>query len=252
METCLDALTEKLTDLTNLIQLRAPPDADSKPPPAVVARIDQSLDEIERRVKASRRTIDSERKMLEEERELILEELERTRVGLMNMLENLPRHLPKAKFVEKKDAVDVQEVVGNGERVEGTTTMVAKNPLQPSNIMNIPKAFAGKGHSASPEHVKPETMPEAKKMSLSVLPITVTEFEAIPKYVLNRVSRDKLNDLISEFNKITLEKYATLKIPQAKMSKPQRERFWDHKKLITEETKGKAFITESDVKENWA
>lgn len=40
-----------------------------------------------------------------------------------------------------------------------------------------------------------------------------------------------------------------MRIPPAKMTKIQRETFWEHKKAATPETAGKAFITEKDVKD---
>ncbi|KAJ3117632.1 Spindle and kinetochore-associated protein 1 [Phlyctochytrium bullatum] len=98
-----------------------------------------------------------------------------------------------------------------------------------------------------------ESRSSGRKMSMAILPITIAEYETIPKYLLPRgLPLPKLNDHIAELNKILAEKYTTLRIPPQKMSKAQRERFWEHKKQETGETKGKAFVTEQDIKENWA
>ncbi|KAJ1567857.1 Spindle and kinetochore-associated protein 1, partial [Cladochytrium tenue] len=61
-----------------------------------------------------------------------------------------------------------------------------------------------------------------------------------------------LNDALCELNKIIAEKYATLRVPQARMTKPQRERFWEHRRLVGADTRGHAFVTERDIKDNVA
>ncbi|KAI8851789.1 hypothetical protein BC829DRAFT_441127 [Chytridium lagenaria] len=250
MEACLNVLTEKVNDLNILIHLRVPSTSNASPSSAAVSHINQSLDEIEKRMKECWRIIENEKKMLEEEREAVLGDLQRTGITLMNMIENL-KHLPKAKFSEKKGLREAPDSGGNDMMREEPST---RNILQPSNQANVNVAVTKAPLEPSSENIsaKQEFPPEAKKMSLSILPITVTEFDAIPKYLVNRLSRDKMNDLISELNKVIAEKYQTLKLPQPKMTKVQRERFWDHKKLIMEDTKGKAFITEKDIKENWS
>ncbi|KAJ3130813.1 Chitin synthase, class 3 [Physocladia obscura] len=85
-----------------------------------------------------------------------------------------------------------------------------------------------------------------RKINMSIGLFTVAEFNILPKLTL-----EKLNASITEFNKLVSTKYATLKIPHTKMTKLQRDRFWEHKKSSNEATKGKVFLTEREIKESW-
>ncbi|KAI9331837.1 hypothetical protein BDR26DRAFT_869783 [Obelidium mucronatum] len=90
-----------------------------------------------------------------------------------------------------------------------------------------------------------------KKMNLAISLLSDEEFDALPKYLLNRLTLEKINASLAEFNKLVAAKYATLKIPHAKMNKLQRDRFWEHKKSCNEATKGKSFLMEREIKDAW-
>ncbi|KAJ3020979.1 UNVERIFIED_CONTAM: Spindle and kinetochore-associated protein 1 [Siphonaria sp. JEL0065] len=100
-----------------------------------------------------------------------------------------------------------------------------------------------------PEESIPQ--PVAKKMQTSISLLSDSEFDALPKYLLNRLTLDKINASLSEFNKLVSTKYTSLKIPHAKMNKLQRDRFWEHKKSCNDATKGKAFLMEREIKDGW-
>ncbi|KAJ3095584.1 Spindle and kinetochore-associated protein 1 [Phlyctochytrium planicorne] len=247
----LEGLTKRINELTILVQLRVPSDAGSKAMPSqnLLSEINHSMDDIERRIKEARETISREKKLLEMHQEPLLKELRDAKVSMERMLVNIPRHLPKIRMTSTaKPAEDHSTEKENDMPI----TANDRKPLQQSSQGNLPANSTAPSLSSLPVLDEQPVIIEAKKMSLSVSPITIAEFEDIPKYLINRLTRDKLNDLLSELNKMIQEKYTTLKIPQPKMTKPQRERFWEHKKLITEETKGKAFITEKEVIKNWA
>ncbi|KAJ3250011.1 Spindle and kinetochore-associated protein 1 [Chytriomyces hyalinus] len=97
----------------------------------------------------------------------------------------------------------------------------------------------------------PAAQSATTKLVKSIAVLSLEEYEALPKYLLNRMSLDKVNASISEFNKLVAAKYTCLKIPHMKMTKQQRDRFWEHKKASNDGTKGKAFLMEREIKENW-
>ena len=60
------------------------------------------------------------------------------------------------------------------------------------------------------------------------------EFESVPKYVRNRLTQNRLNDGINEFNQELLKKYRILAMHPSKMHKSQYDL---HEKYLAEETK---------------
>ena len=58
------------------------------------------------------------------------------------------------------------------------------------------------------------------------------------------MTRDKLNDLLSELSTLARDKQTMIKMPHSQMNKSQRDVYWEHKRAVNEETKGKAFVTE--------
>ncbi|CAG8758912.1 11613_t:CDS:2, partial [Ambispora leptoticha] len=86
----------------------------------------------------------------------------------------------------------------------------------------------------------------ASSSSLSY--ITIPEFDTVPKYILNRLTREKINEAIDDFNKLLADKYRILKMNTSSMNQNLKARYWEYKEAITEETKGKKFITENDIK----
>lgn len=86
-------------------------------------------------------------------------------------------------------------------------------------------------------------------IALGLSYVTVTEFERVPKYVLiniinkifpliffnchliryihnNRISRDKVNEAIDDFNKVVREKYTILKSQQSSLSHIMKQKYW--------------------------
>lgn len=59
--------------------------------------------------------------------------------------------------------------------------------------------------------------------------------------------------MIGELNILLQEKEQLLNIPQSKMTKSQKDIYWEHKELGTEETKGKMYLLEKDLqKRAWS
>lgn len=79
--------------------------------------------------------------------------------------------------------------------------------------------------------------------------ISPHEFDGLPKYLKGRLTVAKVNNLVDDFNRFILEKYTLLaRANPAKLSLEQRQRFMEWKTAETDETVGKFFITESDLK----
>ncbi len=81
-----------------------------------------------------------------------------------------------------------------------------------------------------------------------LLPLSADEFEALPKYLRGRITIERVNGLLEELNKVFCEKYTLLKANPAKLPFDQRQRHHDWKIQETEDTKGRYFVTDSDLK----
>ncbi|KAJ3410513.1 60S ribosomal protein L7 [Chytridiales sp. JEL 0842] len=294
MEQALASYINTINDLKDLMKLRVP--AHNKhtyatQPPLPLASIQSQLLQLHERIQQATQQIRIERSILAEQGPLVLQELQRTKQGLHELAQNIPKHLPSKKQMERLtsaananagvDPISVLDkpkmmmmdsgvALGDEDLLveqqnqtatineEGCTkqqpksskTTTIKKKTSSVNASGTTKTGA-KGRQGDQDE---EESASLKKATSSIAPITVDEFTSIPKYLLNRTTRDKLNDLIVEFNRIISEKYTTLKLPHSKMTKEQRDRFWEHKKLINGDTqlKGKVFVTEKEVKENYA
>lgn len=78
--------------------------------------------------------------------------------------------------------------------------------------------------------------------------ITLEEFETVPKYMRGRLTREKVNGGVEFLNRVILDKYTFLRQNPAKLPPDQRQKYYDWKDCETEETVGKVFVTETDVK----
>ncbi|KXS14359.1 hypothetical protein M427DRAFT_135950 [Gonapodya prolifera JEL478] len=93
---------------------------------------------------------------------------------------------------------------------------------------------------------------KAKSGPALVPDVTEREYAALPKYMVGRMSLVKLNSSIAELNKHVTEKYNLLRQRPTALPKPHRDRFWSYRETETAETKDRTFVTENDIKENWA
>jgi len=85
--------------------------------------------------------------------------------------------------------------------------------------------------------------------NVEMVPITLTELDGLPKYLRGRLTIEKINAFVRDFNRFTSEKYAILlRSNPAKLSTDQRQKFFEWKNLECDETDGKRFITEADLK----
>lgn len=83
----------------------------------------------------------------------------------------------------------------------------------------------------------------------SITHISPQEFDSLPKYLKGRLTVAKINSLVDDFNKFISEKYTLLaRSNPAKLSLDQRQKYLEWKNSETEDTFGKFFITEADLK----
>lgn len=78
--------------------------------------------------------------------------------------------------------------------------------------------------------------------------ITLEEFETVPKYMRGRLTREKVNGGVEFLNRVLLDKYTFLRQNPTKLPPDQRQKYYDWKDCEMEETLGKFFVTETDVK----
>lgn len=74
------------------------------------------------------------------------------------------------------------------------------------------------------------------------------EFETVPKYMRGRLTQERVNGGVEFLNRVLLDKYAFLRQNPAKLPPDQRQKYYDWKDCETEETAGKFFVTETDLK----
>nr|CAG8486032.1 5434_t:CDS:2 [Entrophospora candida]CAG8547229.1 8676_t:CDS:2 [Entrophospora candida] len=73
--------------------------------------------------------------------------------------------------------------------------------------------------------------------------ITISEYDNLPN---KRITRNKINEAIKDFNEVFLEKYNILKSPLSNLNRTEKKKYWEYKEVDIEETKdniGRAIIT---------
>jgi len=74
------------------------------------------------------------------------------------------------------------------------------------------------------------------------------EFDSVPKYVRGRLSQNRLNDSINEFNQHLMAKYRILQMAPSKMPKGQYDLFEKYQKEETKETKRLFWLGQDDFR----
>ncbi|KAI9020453.1 hypothetical protein DFJ74DRAFT_673161 [Hyaloraphidium curvatum] len=130
------------------------------------------------------------------------------------------------------------------------------------------KGKGAKGESAKAENEDPNSRRavEGRKGSkFAVLPsvarppreerkdridhLTEAEFALLPKYIIGRMTREKLNQSIDELNALVADKYTLLKLPAKSLSKAQRDRAVAYRDQERPETRDRCFVTEGEVRD---
>lgn len=124
--------------------------------------------------------------------------------------------------------------------VDENSSAVA-NPAQTKKSVKFD--FTQQASSSSSNRSSP-----ASPYSQILFPLSPEEFEALPKYLRGRMPIDRVNGMIEDLNRIFCEKYTILKANPAKLPFDQRQRFYDWKGMENDETKGRFFVTDGDLK----
>ncbi|KAJ3188864.1 Spindle and kinetochore-associated protein 1 [Gaertneriomyces sp. JEL0708] len=262
MDELLAAFSQRVAVLKTLSNYRAPADGPPFTADPRYAKIVQQVESLENRIGEMRLHVKAEREALERG-SIILQKLDCMKESLDYMSANIPRHLPARKPIAASsnwDDGDEPEYVTeqrNDENVPHSRNS-RQQPLarnrKPSakHPLGTTQSTGGSENGESSHPFKTPTVSAAvtkKKLVTTIAPITVSEFESLPKYQIGRLTRDKLNDNVQQFSLLVQDMYALLRIPVARMTKPQRDIYWEHKKISTPETSGHAFVTEKDVKD---
>lgn len=63
-----------------------------------------------------------------------------------------------------------------------------------------------------------------------------------------RLTVRKFNECVAQLNKIYQDKKRILSIPQSKMSKSERDIYWEHREASSAEVEGKVYLLEQDLR----
>ncbi|TPX32354.1 hypothetical protein SmJEL517_g04520 [Synchytrium microbalum] len=222
-----------------------------------IADLDAALSQIELQIQTARSLVAAERESLAQNSKVVEAAIDEQQMMLEHAMANLPKHLPKVT----KKGTKVNENIGGGGGGNGRANSPIEERQKRVALKNSARMnLAGSdGISKDKENVdgakkavKKKTMQEsipAESGTTSVAYLTMNEYDMVPKYMVGRLTRDKINDLITEFNKIVESKTSILRLQPTKMNKHDRDRYYENQQLSNSEVKGKTFITEKDIKE---
>ncbi|GBC03727.1 hypothetical protein RclHR1_00530002 [Rhizophagus clarus] len=226
METMMKEFNDRIRELKICMLFRT--EGTCEEADEVLRELRDSLSEIETRVSQMLRFLGEEKAAIERTDE-IRAKLQSQHDHLEWINQHLPKHLP-----------------GNIEypTIGRTNVYPSDNKLQEQDTLqeiDLP-------YEENPFYV-PQKPTNNNFVALGLSYITVTDFNSIPKYLLNnRISRDKVNEAIDDFNKVVQEKYTILNSQQSSLNHNMKQKYWEYKGADNEETRGKDFITENDLK----
>ncbi|KAI9105626.1 hypothetical protein DFS34DRAFT_20260 [Phlyctochytrium arcticum] len=267
MEQALDDFVRRLNDLKALAARHTPPSplTNFTPTDPQYNVLLVTVTDLETQIAALRSRVEGE--------ELALARAERLKEALRGQRTLLKSLASDGEPERDDDEVDQEETTSRvakeregsrGTRQPGGTSTSAKpksrkilRESQANNMQAAPSSggIREKGYSAGaakPKDVKSYSLSPEKapvKSKTSVEHITEEEFNSLPKYIVGRLTLSRVNTHIDDFNALLKDKQALLQLSPPKMTKPQRDVYWEHKKIATNETKGKVFVTEKDTKD---
>ncbi|KAI8801144.1 hypothetical protein BJ742DRAFT_874116, partial [Cladochytrium replicatum] len=178
-----------------------------------------SIEDLQNRIAVARATYDTERIQIERASN-VLERLQKVketvdRSARTCLAEGL---IP----VEEQKVVPAQDTHSRA----NTTTTERKHPATQT------------GSSSAPSKGPPE-----------LRNLTEAEFAVIPKYLVGRVTLQKMNQSLAELNKIFLYKHLLLKANPIRLNKAEKDCLWEHKQRATNDCPATlAFVCEDELK----
>ncbi|CAB4436520.1 unnamed protein product [Rhizophagus irregularis] len=227
METMMKEFNDRIRELKNCMLFRT--EGTCEEMDELLRELRDSLSEIETRVSQMLKFLGEEKAAIERTDE-IRAKLQSQHDHLEWISQHLPKHLP-----------------GNNEypTFDRTNVYPSNSKLQEQDtLQEIDLSYIEENPFYVPQKPTNDTF-----IALGLSYVTVTEFERVPKYIHNnRISRDKVNEAIDDFNKVVREKYTILKSQQSSLSHIMKQKYWEYIEADNEETRGKDFITENDLK----
>ncbi|KAJ1569888.1 hypothetical protein HK096_010954, partial [Nowakowskiella sp. JEL0078] len=181
----------------------------------------ETLKSLNNRVTKLQKSFQSQKTQLQYAKTVVLPRLHHIQMSVEYALRNVPEEL-KSEVESAREA----EVIEN-HRV---------------TLEKRPKARAARGDMR-------EFAQSPKVMKKYIDLITEVEYSTLPKYTVGRVTIEKLNASLETLNYAFKQKDIILSTNSLKLSKEYRDILCSHKEVTTEETEGKVFVTDQDLKE---
>uniref|UniRef100_A0A1I7XKU0 SKA complex subunit 1 n=1 Tax=Heterorhabditis bacteriophora TaxID=37862 RepID=A0A1I7XKU0_HETBA len=105
--------------------------------------------------------------------------------------------------------------------------------LPPTKVQQVQTTTTVDDKSLASTKVKGSNNTEAIKVQHIVQPLTVEEFESIPKYMRGRMTESELNDIIARFDEFLLEKRRLLRVPFNKLSVKDKDQICKWKEQVS-------------------
>ncbi|KAG9291044.1 hypothetical protein G9A89_012916 [Geosiphon pyriformis] len=231
MEVMMRMFNERVSELKNSMLLRA--EGTSESTEKILVELRHAISELETHVSYMTTFLQEEKAAIERAQEM-KEKLKVQHEHLKSISRHLPKHLPgnlRDIFVEtSKQQSNLPRMLFNRNVLEDVSQIYHERLPQPVVLSQLTRSTTA--------------------LSFLISYLTVPDFENVPKYIANRLTRDKVNEAIDDLNKLLADKYRILKMNPSSMNQSLKARYWEYKEAINEETKGKYFITENDLKIN--
>ncbi|CAG8544123.1 7692_t:CDS:2 [Paraglomus occultum] len=215
MEAMMAEFNRKLQDLRTSLLLRV--DEPNEEMNLILLNMHNILGELENHVSYMSSFLSEERVSIDLAQDITYRLKAQYRC-LERIQSNLPKHLPGTADAAIRQALTENHV--KSKRLQKPVTKTTKRTQENDDSDRLPK----------------------------VSYVTISEFENVPKYIVKRLTREKINEAIDDINKVFGEKYRILRMSPSSMSQNMKARYWEYKESYIDETKERPYITEKDLK----
>ncbi|CAG8464377.1 3714_t:CDS:2 [Paraglomus brasilianum] len=215
MEAMMAEFNGKLHDLKTSMLLRV--DESNEEMDTILLDMHNTLDELEKHVSYMSSFLSEEKVSIDLAQD-IKYRLKAQHRYLEHLQSNLPKHLPGTADAAIRQALPNKHV--KTKRLQKSATKTMKKTRDNDDSDRLPK----------------------------VSYVTISEFDNVPKYIVKRLTREKINEAIDDINKVFGEKYRILRMNPSSMSQNMKARYWEYKESYIDEIKERPYITEKDLK----
>ncbi|CAG8440776.1 11327_t:CDS:2 [Funneliformis caledonium] len=232
MEAMIKDFNERTRELKNFMLLRA--EGACEETDEILCELRDSLGELETRVLQMSKFLEEEKVALERAKE-VKAKLQSQHDHLEWMCQHLPKHLPGNIEPSTYDQTNLHPPNERNEQPQQCVPNHAQGQVHeqdPLQEIDLPLV------EENPFYVSTQPTSNTNFVAMGLSYITVSEFKNVPKYIHNnRISRDKVNEAIDDFNKVIQEKYTILKSQQSTLSHKMKQKYWKYKEAENEETR---------------